>query len=165
MALLILLMGASVGKVSAATLSPAEEQALMLIREEEKLARDVYLQLYDQFKLRIFNNIAKSEQTHMDAAKTLLDRYGIQDPATQEIGVFTNGDVQALYNSLMESATDSLVEALETGIEIEKEDIKDLQDSLNITKQRDIKKVFTNLLRASNNHLESFEQVLEVVSP
>ena len=165
MALLILLMGASVGKVSAATLSPAEEQALILMREEEKLARDVYLQLYDQFKSRIFRNIAKSEQTHMDALKTLLDRYGIQDPATQEIGVFTNVDVQALYNSLMESATDSLVEALETGIEIEREDIKDLQDSLNITKQRDIKKVFTNLLRASNNHLESFEQVLEVVSP
>jgi hypothetical protein len=53
-------------------LTDAEIAGLKLMREEEKLARDVYMELYDKWNLPIFNNIANSEQTHTDAVKTLL---------------------------------------------------------------------------------------------
>ena len=43
------------------------------MREEEKLARDVYLTLYDIWGTPAFNNIASSEQTHMDAVLMLID--------------------------------------------------------------------------------------------
>lgn len=49
------------------------------MREEEKLARDVYLTFGEKWGLTLFTNIAKSEQTHTDAVKTLLDRYEIKD--------------------------------------------------------------------------------------
>ena len=39
------------------------------MREEEKVARDVYLSLNDTWNLRIFKNITSSEQTHMNAIK------------------------------------------------------------------------------------------------
>ncbi len=62
-------------------LTAAEEEGLLFMREEEKLARDVYLVLFDKWGLRVFENIAESEQRHMDAVLYLLGKYGLDDPA------------------------------------------------------------------------------------
>ena len=91
--LLSTVVGAAYAAPSAAsgTLTADEIAGLQFMREEEKLAHDVYVTFYQQYGLTIFNNIASSEATHMAAVKTLLDRYGIADPAAgQPIGVFTN---------------------------------------------------------------------------
>ena len=40
------------------------EDGLSYMREEEKLARDVYLALYEKWGIRTFLNIAKAEQQH-----------------------------------------------------------------------------------------------------
>lgn len=56
----------------------------MQMREEEKLARDVYLELYETWDLPVFYNIAQSEQTHMGAVKTLIEKYNLKDPITDE---------------------------------------------------------------------------------
>jgi len=65
---------------------------LTQLREEEKAARDVYLTIYDKYKLRIFKNIATSEQAYMDAIKKLRDTYSVPCPATgRGIGQFTKG--------------------------------------------------------------------------
>ena len=61
--------------IPADELSPVEIEGILFMREEEKLARDVYLKLYDRWELPIFRNIANSEATHMEAIKTLIDRY------------------------------------------------------------------------------------------
>ena len=42
------------------------------MREEEKLARDVYSELATAWDLGVFWNIAESEQQHMDAVLDLL---------------------------------------------------------------------------------------------
>jgi len=77
-----------------------EIEGLLFMREEEKLARDVYLTLYDQWNLSIFKNIAASESAHMDAILTLLERYGIDDPAAgKDVGEFTNPDLQTSMTS------------------------------------------------------------------
>ena len=62
-------------------LNAEEEAGLLFMREEEKLARDVYLELFDEWGLRVFENIAESEQKHMDAVLYLLGKYGLEDPA------------------------------------------------------------------------------------
>jgi hypothetical protein len=59
---------------------------MKFMREEEKLARDVYATLYDHFDsqgmtLYLFDHIASSEQRHMDAMLNLLAKYGIPDSA------------------------------------------------------------------------------------
>ena len=48
-------------------LSDAEKEGIKLMCEEEKLAQDVYLYLYDQWKLPIYNNISNSETRHFVA--------------------------------------------------------------------------------------------------
>lgn len=143
------------------TLTDEEIAALVFMREEEKLARDVYLTLYDLWGLPIFNNIASSEAAHMEAVYTLLSTYGIDDPADGlEIGEFNDPDLQALYDELVEQGSLSLAAALKVGGAIEEIDILDLQESLEGTLNADIIAVYENLLRGSGNHLRAFANIL-----
>lgn len=139
-----------------AELSDAEESALLYMREEEKLARDTYLAMYDIWGLQIFQNIANSEQAHTDSVKTLIDRYGLQDQFSSEPGVFYDATLQDLYDQLIEQGSRSLADALLVGGAIEEIDILDLQESLEEVKKEDIRQVFENLLRGSYNHLRAF---------
>lgn len=140
----------------AASLSQAEIDGLLWMREEEKLARDVYNALYATWGLSVFQSIAQSEQTHMDAVKGLLDRYGLADPAAAEPGVFTNPELQALYDRLVAQGRESVVAALQVGAAIEEIDILDLQKQLTLVAAADVQQVYTNLLRGSENHLRAF---------
>lgn len=144
-----------------APLSQAEKDSLAFMREEEKLARDVYIFFYEEYRIPIFSNIARSEQRHTDAIKTLLDRYGLPDPAAgKKPGEFENDDLQSLYNELIARGTGSLAEALRVGVFIEETDIADLQDALLLVNHNDIKTVYLNLLSASTNHLKAFTSTL-----
>jgi hypothetical protein len=140
-------------------LSSQEEADLRYMREEERLARDVYTALFAEWQLPVFNNIAAAEQAHMDAVKALLDRYGLSDPAAGKApGVFTDPALQALYDDLIVQGSASVEAAIAAGVLIEKTDIADLKDSLSQTTHADIGLVYNNLLRASNNHLAAFER-------
>jgi len=142
-------------------LNDAEIEDLMHMREEEKLARDVYLTLYNKWHLKIFNNIAKSEQKHMDAIKRLIEKYSLQDPVKSDsIGSFTNPKMAQLYNQLVAKGSKSVVDALKVGATIEDLDIKDLEDAISRTDNRDISMVYNNLKRGSENHLRAFVRFL-----
>lgn len=142
---------------TAGTLSDIEIEGLIFMREEEKLARDVYLTLYAQWNTPIFQNIANSEQSHTDAVKVLLDNYGIDDPVeNDEIGVFTNADLQGLYDQLVAQGSQSISDALQVGIAIEEIDILDLETYLAETDNANIQLVYENLMKGSRNHLRSF---------
>ena len=137
-------------------LTQNEIDALIFMREEEKLARDVYQTLFDKWNLAIFENIAKSEQRHMDAVKTLIYRYGLEDPMLAEAGEFTKQDLQELYDSLVVQGSQSISDALLVGGAIEEIDILDLQDGLKETTNADIVRVFESLLKGSYSHLKAF---------
>jgi hypothetical protein len=146
---------------AADSLTDAEKDGLLLMREEEKLARDVYQKLYEIWGKRIFDNISKSEQTHTTAIAALLDRYDIADPVTDDTaGVFTNETLQNLYNDLVAQGSVSLEAALTVGATVEDLDIKDLQDLLAQTDKPDITTVYKNLMRGSRNHLRAFYRQL-----
>ena len=143
-------------------LSIDEINGLLLMREEEKLARDVYLTFYDKWNLRIFSNIAKAEQTHTNAVKVLLDKYGIEDPVKDDTrGVFTDKHLQDLYNKLVARGNASLMDALMVGATVEDLDIFDLENLLSKTDNKDIKIVYKNLTKGSRNHLRSYVSQIE----
>ena len=138
-------------------LNEYEINGLILMREEEKLARDVYKFLGAKWNMRIFENIANSEQTHTNAIKTLLDKYGIEDPVkNNEIGVFTSLELKNLYENLIKQGSNSLLDALIIGATVEDLDIKDLNELSNNTDKEDILIVYNNLNRGSRNHLRAF---------
>lgn len=138
-------------------ISKEELNGLVFMREEEKLARDVYKVLYAAWNRKIFNNISQSEQRHTDAVKALLTKYDIDDPVINvEIGEFQNSDLLELYNKLIEQGKVTLVEALKVGAVIEEIDIMDLEKRLKQNNNDDIKFVYENLMRGSGNHLRAF---------
>lgn len=141
-------------------LSVQESSALLYMHEEEKLAHDVYTTFYTQWGLQIFQNISRSKQIHTDAIKALLDRYGLSDPASDEVGIFSNADLQTLYNDQVARGRQSLAEALKVGVAIEEIDILDLQERLAQTDNADILHVLNNLLNGSHNHLQAFVSTL-----
>jgi hypothetical protein len=143
-------------------LSEAEVEGLLFMREEEKLARDVYAALYEKWGQNSFNNIGQSEQTHTDAVRALLERYGLSDPAAETaVGVFQNEELQALHDSLVARGSGSLEEALRVGAAIEEIDILDIQEYLLAVDNDDIAMVYENLMRGSRNHLRAFVRNLD----
>lgn len=147
-----------------ANLSDEEMAALAFMREEEKMARDVYLNLYEKWNARIFSNIARSEQRHMDAVLCLLERYGLEDPADGlAAGTFQNSALQELYDGLMAQGEESLLAALTAGATIEDVDIFDLARNIDDPEidNGDILAVFNNLARGSRNHLRAFTKEFE----
>lgn len=144
------------------SLSEQEQQSLLFMREEEKLAHDVYIGLYRQWLVPVFNNIANSELTHTQAVRTLLDRYALPDPAaTTGEGVFLNTTLQSLYNSLLAQGSTSLTEALKVGAAIEEIDILDLVSAMTSIDNEDILLVYASLMKGSRNHLRSFVSQLQ----
>lgn len=151
----------ALASLPAESLSEVEKTDLIYMREEEKLARDVYQTLYENWGVQIFANIAQSEQTHTETVRDLLEKYNVTDPVTDDsVGVFQNKDLQSLYNSLTSQGTISEVEAFRVGALIEELDIKDLQEAIDRTDNADIKFAYENLIRASRNHLRSFTKQL-----
>lgn len=143
--------------IAPATISIEEAADLQFMREEEKLAHDVYVTLYEQWGLRVFNNISRSEQQHTDAVAYLLDRYDITDPAAgNALGEFTDEKLQALYDQLVAQGSKSVADALKVGAAIEEIDILDLQKRLAETDNAAIDQVYENLLAGSENHLRAF---------
>lgn len=144
-------------------LSDTQKAGLVFMIEEEKVARDVYLHLYAKWGTAVFKNIAKSEQKHMDAVKGLLTKYGLYVPATLTTqGDFENSELKALYEMLIAKGDSSLIDALEVGMMVEETDIDDLKALLSETMPSDIKRIYSNLLRGSYNHLSSFNKVLSL---
>ena len=140
----------------ASELSNEIKEQLKHLSEEEKLARDVYLALFDKWQDRVFKNIALAEQRHMDAVKVLLDKYNIPDPV-KGTGVFSDKELQELYTKLVEQGSKSLEDALKVGATIEDLDIADLNKAIkSAEKYQDIKEVYELLKKGSENHMRAF---------
>lgn len=138
-------------------LNSTELTSLSVMREEEKLARDVYITLYNKWGVNIFTNISSSEHTHMDAILMLLNKYSLTDPVgSNAVGVFTNTTLQTLYNQLVAQGNASVLDAYKVGATIEDLDIFDLKNALLNNDNQDIKLVYDMLTKGSRNHLRSF---------
>ncbi|MGA9163656.1 MAG: DUF2202 domain-containing protein [Thiobacillus sp.] len=154
--------GSAAARTSQSSLSQVEQTDLLFMREEEKVARDVYLKLYESWRLAVFSNIASAEQSHMDALLKLLRTYRLPDPAAgNAIGEFTNPALQSLYDSLMEKGQLSALDALQVGGIIEETDMRDLAGAIDRSDNVDIDTTYESLLCGSRNHLRAFAHNLE----
>ena len=142
-------------------LTKNEADDLLLLIEEEKLARDVYMYSYEKYKAEIFHNISLSEQQHINKVSFLLIKYGLKNPSKVEIGKFNNVKYQELYNKLIAQSDISLIEALKVGATIEDLDIFDINDFMSRTNDADITNVYKKLNCGSKNHIRSFIKQLK----
>ena len=146
---------------STKSVDKVEEKDLLFMREEEKLARDVYIFAYSQWGNTVFDSISESEQEHTDKILALLVKYNLEDPALEAEGEFNDEELQHLYNDLIGEVQNSEISALYVGTAIEEIDMIDILDAIERTDNRDIKTVYENLLDGSKSHLRAFVKVLE----
>lgn len=138
-------------------LTEQEKSDLLFLREEEKLARDIYDYCYDVYGVSIFDHISSSEQSHMDQVLTLLNYYNLTDPVTGlNAGEFKDQNLQQVYNEFIQKASVSQNEALQVGATIEDMDIIDIRNFAGHTTKIDILDVYSVLQCGSRNHLRAF---------
>lgn len=144
-------------QVQTPTLTQDEINDLIFLREEEKLAHDVYIFSFNKYNEQIFENIASSELQHTSTVLDLLEKYDLEDPVGNNAeGVFTNTVLQSLYDQLTLTSDSSLNHALTVGALIEDLDINDIENSKGRTDKSDILNVYDKLQCGSRNHLRSF---------
>jgi hypothetical protein len=164
-----------------------EKMHLFFMREEEKLARDVYQTLGTMYPDSvIFGNIDDSEQIHMTTVKAMIEKYGYEDPNTNDnVGAYTGEDFgwyfTEKYNQLVERASISELEALYVGAFIEELDMMDINqcpqviletdDGINdvsefgkvYTDNADVQRLYSSLLDGSDSHLEGYVNNIEKI--
>ncbi|MET0091003.1 MAG: DUF2202 domain-containing protein [Candidatus Thiodiazotropha sp.] len=164
-----------------------EETHLVFMREEEKLARDVYTTLGMMYPdSSVFGRIDDSEQRHTEAVREMLENYGIEDPSTNDNnGVFTGEDYgtyfEEKYTELVSQAASGELSALYVGALIEELDMLDIhrcpevilsQDNgidseelcgLDYTDKQDIQRLYESLLEGSANHLRGYVSAIEAI--
>ncbi|EDM23598.1 DUF2202 domain-containing protein [Caminibacter mediatlanticus TB-2] len=144
------------------TISLQEHKDLVDILEEEKLARDVYLTLGKKWNIPVLLGVAKRSETfHMRMVKELLKRYKLENPIKSEkIGYFTLPKYQKLYKELVKKGSKSKIDALKVGALIEDLDLYDIHEAKNRTDNKDIKFIYSNLIRGSEHHMVKFISAL-----
>jgi hypothetical protein len=142
-------------------LSEQEKSDLQFLREEEKLAHDVYMYAFRKYNNTTFSNIANSEQSHTTSVLNLLVSRNIPDPAVNlKEGEFKNTALQALYNTLATTIDSSENHALIVGATVEDLDINDIHHFYANTTNNEILLVYDKLTCGSRNHLRSFTKSL-----
>jgi len=162
-----------------------EQTHLAFMREEEKLARDVYIRLSTMYPDHpIFGNIDDSEQRHTEAVRDMLVKYGLEDPNTNDnVGVYTGEDYgwyfTEKFHELIERASISELEALYVGAFIEELDMMDINQCPRVivetdneindvtecgrvyTDNADIDNLYASLLDGSDSHLVAYVRNIE----
>ncbi len=174
------------------TLDAAEETHLIFMREEEKLARDVYLTFASMYPSQgVFSNIAtSSEQTHTDTMRDKLAQFNVADPNPDtnnlpaSLGVFTGATYGAYFTEKFALLTgwgaNSELDALYAGAFIEELDMHDIVEcpavivemdngigeggcGLNYTDETALINSYNSLVDGSENHLRAYVGQIEAV--
>jgi len=139
---------------STADLTADEIEFIYAVREDEKVARDLYFSFFGTFGLKPFENIGKAEDNHIKATEKLFDYYEIDYPALSENGKFENAIRQKLFDSLLLKGTPEL-EAFKVMAMLEESNIVEYGEVLKTIANPNIKIVIENLARASANHFKA----------
>lgn len=108
--------------------STADAASLAAMAEEERMARDLYLEFAETWDERPFDMLAHAEDRHLGAVERMLEAYGLEIPgADAERGEFADAAVQRLYDDLLAQGSESVTAALEVVALVEETDIADLR--------------------------------------
>lgn len=167
---------------SQSTLTQELKNTLSYMGNEERLAHDLYLKLYETYPFKQLTNVAtKSETTHIQTVQLLVKKY------ITDVSEFTNIDlselnykdsnlsnmtpgvydikaIQDLYDSLLAKGQSSPEAALEVGCMVEVTDINDLAGDIQTAKDAnatDIQTAFEFLRDGSYNHYWAFDGALK----
>ncbi len=141
------------------------------VANEEKLAHDLYVTLYDyhlndsNISLSPLYDIATySEVEHVQTAEDIAAKYGVEIDSDLEIGVFGLHEIQELYEELYANGVGSPIDAYKTGCMVEVTDVYDLNADIVVAEDsnaEDIVIAYSSLRDGSYNHYWAFDTGLK----
>ena len=163
------------------------KNSLAYMGNEERLAYDVYMNLYNfhetnnSMEIKQFKNIAeKSEMKHVGIVQSLVQRYNLGEDDLTDVakGVADNNvtfenmpsgeydieAIQTLYNTLYDLGIQSQENALKVGCMVEVTDIEDLDKYIELAEESnatDVLEAFDVLRDGSYSHYWSFDKGLK----
>ena len=169
------------------TLTQDLKDAIAYMGNEERLAYDVYMNLYDyhninnNIQVMQLQNIAQnSEKTHVGIVQALVQKYdlGVDDLSNVETAVADNSvafedmprgvydipAIQELYDFLYDKGIASKQAALEVGCMVEVVDIDDLDEYIELAEESnatDVIDAFNILRDGSYSHYWAFDKGLK----
>ena len=150
-------MGAGLADMASGTMTDEQKVTLTAMAAEEKVAHDLYVAFAEKYDGTVFGRIARAETMHLEAVRTLLERYSITDPTTGlEVGKFPTDAGQKLYDTLLAQGSVSLDAAREAARTVETTDLADLTTASAGVTAPDVLAVYEHLLTASQHHLTAF---------
>lgn len=138
-----------------AALTAREKDGLLFIWEEEKAARDLYNGLYEKNNMTIFLDLVRSESSHMDQARAVMEKHGLAVPP-DDPGIFQNQTLQEMHDQLLAEGLQSDQDALTVAAVFEEISIVDLEKELSASQADDVRTVYEGLLAGSRKHLRSY---------
>ena len=138
-----------------AALTAREKDGLLFIWEEEKAARDLYNGLYEKNNMTIFLDLVRSESSHMDQARAVMEKHSLDVPP-DEPGRFQNQTLQEIHDQLLAEGLQSDQDALTVAAIFEEISIVDLEKELSASQAEDVRTVYEGLLAGSRKHLRSY---------
>ncbi len=151
-------------------LSAEEIAGLKYMREEEELARDLYMTIFNNTSLTVFQSISlNSEVAHAQSMLNLLNTYGEADPSTGNPATYSDANLQTLYDTLIASAMGAGkvdLDALMVGAKVEEVDIEDINAKKAQVQPAHalITQTYDTLLCGSRNHLRSFVSQIKAIT-
>jgi len=169
------------------TLTQPLKDAIAYMGNEERLAYDIYLTLYDfhltnsSTTIKQLNNIArKSEIQHIGIVQSIAQRYALTSsdlsnittavanntvtPETMPRGTYGIQAIQDLYDALYAKGTQSKEDALMVGCMVEVTDINDLDSYITLAQDSnatDVLEAFEVLRNGSYTHYWVFDKGLK----
>jgi hypothetical protein len=168
-------------------LSQELKDALGHMGNEERLAYDVYMNLYDYHAqnnataiMQLQNIATRSEKTHVEIVQSLVRRYDLGEDNLTDVdnavadntvafedmprGQYDIPAIQDLYDALYAKGVTSVQDALEVGCMVEVTDINDLDAYLQTAQNdnaADVQAAFEVLRSGSYNHYWAFDTGLK----
>ena len=165
------------------------KDSLAYMGNEERLAHDVYINLYNYHKqngveIKQLSNIAtNSESRHIQTVQDLVKRYNIKvndltivdenkiesnnmSPDNMPSGVYDVPKIQELYDSLYDKGINSQKDALKVGCMVEVTDVNDLNEYIKEAQEanaKDIVEAYKFLRNGSYNHYWAFDRGLKSI--
>lgn len=158
--LFMIVLGGSL--YSTIPLTESEAEGIKLIIEENKLARDLYIEFYEMWEYDTFNKVSISDALYMDKTKVALERFKINDPVeNDDKGVYESLYITKLYRDLLKKGKSDPFEAMRIGTTLEEMHIKDLNDLLENTSNDDLIELYTELKLGAISHIRAFYNLLK----
>ena len=140
--------------VAAGTLTQQQRTQLAAMAMDEKLNHDLYAAFAKAYGLPVFGHLAAAEANHLQALRTLMQRYGIADPtAGKAAGVFGSATVQAAYNRLLAQGKTGELAALRVAQNLERQAIARYGSAISGLKAPAAERVYSQLRTAETRHL------------